>query len=792
MLKNYLTIAIRNLWKNKVYSAVNITGMAIGLACCLTIGLFILEELSYDRFHSHGKHIYRVVEKNVQAGKVYDVAVTPSPLASSLRRDFAGIEQTCRIGDRSGFFQYGNTTVESRNVLVVDHSFFSLFDFRLVKGDVRKVLLGPDEVVITESLADGMFGTAWRTSGNLLGRPIQFNDKRTLTLTGIAKDPPTNSHIQFNALLSFSYDELKPERNRWDNNDYHTYIQLGKDADVAGISEQLYKYLNRFMPESKDALSLQPLYDIYLHSDFAFQTDWSKTSNIVYINIFSVVGLIVLLIAIFNFINLSTARAIQRAREVGVRKAIGAFRIQLIVQFIGESLVMTLLAVCMAQALLTVFLPLMNHIADKQISIPVYNWMYWLAIAVFTLLVSVLAGIYPAFYLSGFKPDKVLKGVFNVQGGRLFRRTLVTGQFIFSIVLIIGAIVIYKQLAFLQEKDLGFDQSQLLVVNMKNELRKNPALLKADLQKQHSIAHVSGSSNNLVDVVNSTYAIQWEGQLPDDKFLMTQANIDPDYLNTTGMRLIAGRNFDTRFTSDTSSAYLINETAAKRMGWTPEQALGKSVTLWDKPGKVIGVVKDFHFRPLTATIEPFLFRYCPRESYSNLLVKTNPGQLHKAISAIEQLYRKYEKQTVPEYQFVDQILNNQYRAQQRTGSVVLYFSILAILVSCLGLFGLAAFTATQRVKEIGIRKIVGASVSQIVLLLSKDFLKLVVLAIVIASPLAWYFTNRWLEDFAYRITISWWVFALAGSAVICITIVTVSLQSVRAALMNPVKSLRTE
>jgi putative ABC transport system permease protein len=792
MLKNYFIIAIRNIWKNKVYSGINIIGMAIGLACCLTIGLFIQDELSYDRFHTHGAHIYRVVEKQVQAGEVYDVAVTPGPLAEALKKDFAGIEQTCRMGSRSGFLQNGSTITETANLRIADNSFFSVFDFKLVQGDVRKALQKPDEVVISESMADRMFGTAWRQSGNLTGQVIQLNNKRPLILAGIVKDPPTNSHIQFEALLSFSNDELKPERYHWDNNDYHTYIQLRANVDVARFRQQLSKYLTTFLPKSKTTLSLQPLYDIYLHSDFAFQTDWSKTSNFIYIRIFSAVGLIVLLIAIFNFINLSTARAIQRAREVGVRKAIGAFRFQLVIQFIGESLFMTLLAVTTALVLLQAFLPLMNHIAGKQIAVPVSNPLFWLAIAGFTVLVSLLAGIYPAFYLSGFQPEKVLKGVFNVHGGRLFRRTLVTGQFMFSIILIIGAIVIYKQLTFLQDKDLGFDKSRLLVVKMKNELRKKSSLLIADLQKQQSIASVAGSSINLVDVVNSTHSIKWDGQSPDDKFMMTQANIDPDFLSTTGMKLIAGRNFDAGIITDTASAYLINETAAKRMGWTPEQALNKTVTIWNRPGKIIGVLKDFHFRPLTATIEPFLFHYWPKEPCHTLFVRTNPDKAREAISIIEQCYKKYEKQTAPYYEFVDDTLNNQYRAQQRTGSVVLYFSMLAILVSCLGLFGLATFTATQRIKEIGIRKVVGASVSHIVMLLSKDFLKLVVIAIVMATPIAWYFINWWLQDFAYRTDINGWIFILAGAAVIFIALITVSFQSIKAALANPVHSLRSE
>jgi len=626
MLKNYLLIAFRNLWKNKVYSGINIIGMAIGLACCLTIGLFIWDELSYDRFHTHGKNIYRIVEKQVQAGDVYDVAVTPIPLAEALKKDFAAIEQTCRIGSRSGFFQYGNVVAECGNLLVAENSFFSLFNFELIQGDARTALTKPDEVVFSESMADKMFGPGWRTSGNPIGQPIELNNKRTVILVGIAKDAPVNSHIQFEALRSFANEDLKADYNNWDNNEVHTYIQLRPDADVAHIEQQIFKYHTKYLPKSKITFSLQPLFDIYLHSNFAFTTDWSKTSSFIYIRIFTAVGLIVLFIAIFNFINLSTARAIQRAREVGVRKAIGAFRMQLVVQFIGESLFMTLIAVAIALVLLQAFLPLMNQISGKQISVPAGNPLFWLAITGITILVSILAGIYPAFYLSGFQPDKVLKGVFNIHGGRFFRRTLVVGQFMFSIILIIGALVIYKQLTFLQHKDLGFNKSQLLIVKMKNELRKKTSLLAADLQKHHSIANVSGSSINLIDVTNSTISIKWDGQSADDKFIMTQANIDPDFLATTGMKIIAGRNFDAGMPGDTASAYLVNETAARRMGWTPEQALNKTVTLWDRPGKIIGVLKDFHFRPLTTTIEPFLFHYWPKDPCNTLFVKTNPGK----------------------------------------------------------------------------------------------------------------------------------------------------------------------
>jgi len=793
MIKNYIKIAWRNLTKNKMYSFINIGGLAIGLACCLAIGLFVWDEVSYDKFHTNGKYIFRVVQKQEQAGTVYNVATTPGPLAAALENDFPEIVQTCRVGDnRPAILQHDDLTIESDKIFTVDNSFFTLFDFTLEKGNSGTVLLKPDEVVINENIAERIFGTGWRRLDNLIGQAIKFNNDRMLRLVGIAKNVPLNSHIQFDILLSCSYDELNTKRYTWGNNNYHTYIEVRPGTNRSETGRKLLTYIKKYRPTSAITFSMQPLFDIYLHSDFAFHTDWSKTSDIVYIKIFSAVGLIVLLIAIFNFINLATARAMERAREVGVRKAIGAFRKQLVIQFLGESLFMTIVAVLIALMLLQVFLPLMNDITGKSISIPFNNPWFVLSIASFVIVVSLLSGIYPAFYLSGFQPVKVLKGVFDVGSGRFFRRTLVVGQFVFSVILIIGAIVIYRQLAYVQDKNMGFDKSQLLMVKMKNELKTKSMLLKADLQKETSIANVTATSTNMIDVISSTYSIEWEGKVPDDKFVITQANIDPDFLNTMGMKLVAGRNFDPAIITDSSSAYLITETAAKRMGWTAEQAINKKIKLWDVEGNVIGVVKDFHFRPLTAAIEPFLFYYWPKDNYSKLFVKTNPHKTRDAVSAIETFYKKYEKQTAPEYEFVDLALENQYHAQQRTGRIVLYFSLLAIFVSCLGLFGLATFSAEQRVKEIGIRKVLGASVADIATLFSGDFIKLVIVAIIIACPVAWWATNKWLQDFAYRVEIQWWVFGIAIIAALSVAMLTVSFQAIKAALTNPVKSLRTE
>ena len=453
---------------------------------------------------------------------------------------------------------------------------------------------------------------------------------------------------------------------------------------------------------------------------------------------------------------------------------------------------MTFLSVCLALLLLQLLLPLLNDISEKSLRIPFFDPYFFLATIGFTLLVSLMAGIYPAFYLSNFQPVKVLKGFFSSRSGQLFRRSLVVGQFTFSVILIIGTIVIYQQLTFLQEKNLGFDKSQLLYIALKNDLPAKALLIKTDLQSHTSIAGVSAASNNLIDVVRSTGAIEWEGKLPDEKILLTHMNVDYDFLSTTGMTVISGRNIDPAIASDTVSAYLINETAATRMGWKPAEALGKKLAMWGYKGEVIGVVRDFHFRPMTTEIEPFLFRYWPRESCSGIFVKTKANQVQDAIAVIEKVYKKYDAKSTPYYQFVDEGLQNQYHLEQNTGRIVLYFSVLAIFVSCLGLFGLATYTAEQRIKEIGVRKVLGASVASIVKLLSQDFVKLVIIAIVIATPVAWWSMNFWLQDFAYKIDLEWWMFVLSGAAAISIALLTVSFQSIKAAMVNPAKNLRTE
>jgi ABC-type antimicrobial peptide transport system permease subunit len=714
-----------------------------------------------------------------------------------MKTDFPEVKETCRLGYMPGVLQLDQSTAETNAIRLTDNSFFNMFNFKLIKGNPRTIFLNPNEVVLTTSLADRLLEPEWRTNKNLLGKIIQltsWGNEYTLSLAGIAEDAPSNSHIVFDALVSFSIVAANKDDYSWDNNSYDTYIQLHANADVVQLDHKLTKYIDKYSTfGSKDeqrTLRLQPMRDIYLHSKFDFETDSSKNNEFVYVQVFSAVAVMVLLIAIFNFVNLSTARAIQRAKEVGVRKVVGAFRNQLIKQFLTESLMLTLLSFCIAMPLLQLLLPVLNAIAGKSLYIP-FNQPAFLIIFVFSIFsISILAGFYPAFYLSSFKPAKVLKGQLQSGSGSRFRSVLVVCQFTFSIVLLISTVVVYKQLKFIEHKNLGFDQSHLLYVRLKDDMREQALLFKSELLNQSSIASASTASVNLIDVTNSTTTFAWEGKAKEDEMLITQINIDADYLHTTGIQLVAGRNFSGSKSDSTS--FLINEKAAQRMGWNAAQAVGKSITTWNTKGTVIGVVNDFHFRPITMPIEPLVFRCWAKSRYNGVFVKTSKGRTKEALSAIEKVYKTHQTKRALDIEFVDQSIERQYRTEQNTGRIVLFFSVLVILVSCLGLYGLATYAAEQRTKEIGIRKVLGASVSGIIQLLSKDFLKHVLIAIVIAAQAGWWCMTRWLQSFAYKIDLEWWMFAIAGLLSIAIALLTVGYQSLKAALANPVNSLKSE
>lgn len=794
MFRNYMKIGWRNLLRNKTYSIINISGLAVGLACAMAIGLFIIDEYSYDRFHTNAKNIYRVVQQQNQAGDIYDVASSPGPMGEALKADFPEVVQACLLGyKRSGVLQVGEVIVESSAITMADKGFLKMFDFPLIAGNPDKVFLEPHQVVITEQMAANLYGSDWMAKG-ILGKSVTHDKTNELVIVGVAKDVPAHSHIQFDVVLTF--DAALEENRNWFSNNYHTYVQLQDGTDRNEFDRKLVGYIEKFRPPQLTTFGppkffLQPLTDIYLYSDFDFQTDWTRTSSIAYVRIFFAVGLVVLVIAIFNYINLSTARAIRRAKEVGIRKTVGAFYRQLMAQFLCESFLVTSIAVTLAFLLVYGSLPFLNGLSTKTLTLPFNEPFAILSLVAFTVTVSMLAGIYPSVYLSNFRPIKVLKGVFDVGSGRRFRQVLVATQFTFTVILVAGTMVIYKQLAFLRDKNLGFDQSQLLYISGDGLSEQNMVRLTQELREHTAIANAATASNSLIDVINSTVFFSWERKQPEDKFLITVLNTDPNYLPTTGVTLIAGRNFDPNLATDTAS-FLVNETAAKRMGWTPDEALGKDFSIWDNAGTIVGVVRDFHYRPLTTAIEPFVFTYRPGRWYDGVLVKAQEGQVNEALIIIQKVYKKYEPATPVHYSFVDQQLDGQYRYEQRTGKLLMVFSSLAILVACLGLFGLANFNAERRTKEIGIRKALGASLSSLATLLSKDFLLVVGMSIMIASPLSYLLARTWLQSFVYRVELELVIFVAAGGLALMIAGLTVGYQAMNAARANTVESLRSE
>jgi putative ABC transport system permease protein len=791
MISNYLKIAWRNLWNNRFFTGLNLLGLALGLAVCLLMALYVAHELSYDRYHAHADDIYRVVKRDQQGGEWQNTATTPGPLAPTLKTDFAEVVEVARVGAWYGTLRHGQTVLAETQMFFADQSLLTMLDFPLLKGNAATALRQPNELVITERMARQYFGEDWASDPQLLGRPFRLNGQQDYVLAGVAQNVPSNSHFQFDVLLSFEALKTDKFAYNWGSNAYHTYVQLRPGASVPDLAAKLAPQAKRYNPNTDSQLRLQPLTDIYLHSDFAFGTDsWNPRGQLLYVRVLALVGLLVLVVAGFNFVNLATARSAQRSREVGIRKVAGAHRGHLVVQFMGEAFLLVLGAVGLAVGLAHGALPWFNQLTGKPLAIDYTDPRSWAFVLALAGVVGGLAGAYPALLLSSFQPVLVLKGILKLNAGRRFRQVLVTAQFAFCILLLVGAVGIYAQLRYIQQKDLGFDQAQLLYVRMGGNLRAQAHLLKADLQKLASVEAVAAATTNLVNVANESNA-EWEGQAKGDEFLLSQMMADPDLVPLVGMEMAHGRNFSSQTAADTA-AYLLNEQAAKRMGYVGEQALGKKVKFWGLEGTVIGVVKDFHFRSLSVPIAPLIVRYRPQEFFFNLLVKVRPQQVGQLLAALPALYQKYEAETPLQYGFVDQGIEQQYAQEQKLGRVILYFAGLLAFVACLGLFGLATFAAQTRTKEIGIRKVVGASTWQIGLLLSRDFVKLVALAFALAAPVAYYLLARWLAEFAYRVVIGWWMFALAGAGVLAVALLTVSWQSLRAALANPVQALRSE
>lgn len=793
MIKNYLKIAFRNLWRHKVYSFINIMGLTVGITACFLIFLYVRFELSYDKFHTKADRIYRLVCDTKTPTETLHESITSAPMAINIKRDFSEVEAAVRLETTSFLVRRGDKKFQEERSLYADSSFFETFDFPLIKGDPKKALTGLFTIVLSETTAKKYFGSEDPMGETLLLR----GDNQPVTVTGIMKDMPENSHFKADVILSMitRTQKFNPGRDeQWGNFGMYSYLLLKEGADPQRLQAKFPAFLKKHNGKEQEesqmfyTLTLEPLKDVYLKSKRE-SPDKGSMSNVY---IFSVIAIFILVIACINFINLTTARASERAKEVGIRKVVGAAKSRLITQFLGESVLICLLAFLLAILLCTLLLPQFNQLAGKTISEGIFKNINYLAMLfLISAAIGLTAGIYPALVLSGFQPITVLKGRFATgKKGISLRQGLVVSQFTVSIILIAGTIVVYKQLHYMRSRDLGFAKDQMLVMDYYYD--KNIQLLKNDVKTIPSVLSVSLSSS-LPGAGNNIAYSQIENKAGE----MQIANLDVyfadfGFLQQFKVGLVAGRSFSSDMSTDSTEAMVVNEETVKNFGYTsPHDIIGKRFSQWGREGKIIGVIKNFNFQSLHQDIKPLSIRV-DLKSCHFITMHVSAANLPATIAAVENKWKAAIPNRPFSYFFVDESFDRQYRAEERFGNLFFDFALLAIFISCLGLLGLASYSTTQRTKEIGIRKVMGASVGSIAGLLSKDFLKLVLVAIVIALPVAWFAMNRWLQDFAYRSTIPWWIYLVTGIIATLIALTTISFQAIKAAVANPVKSLRTE
>ncbi len=793
MFKNYFKTAWRNLVKNKSFSLINIMGLTIGITVCMMIFLFIMNEFSVDDFHKDGAHIYRVMRGFQRDGKTNEVAYLSGPYAPALMNDFKGqVLKAVRVNPNDDLITVGNQSFHEKKVLNADSNFFTFFSFPLVKGNASTVLQEPGNVVLTETTAKKYFGSI----DNAMGKTIMVEKDRPMKVAGIAKDVPSNSHLDFDLVTPLSNYKDRSWMTTWINNALYTYVLLDPHTTQAQIEKQLPAFMEKYMGGDMKkfglhfTLSLTPLKDVYF-DNVAFDGVKHGDKTVVYI--FLSIAVLILLIACINFMNLSTIRAAERSKEVGLRKVLGALRNNLIWQFMGESILLTAISCILSVGLLLLIMPWYNQLLGYSLTVSWNTLPIYLFLIGIIIIVGFLAGSYPAFFLSAFSPVQALKGRLRLgKGGASFRQVLVVVQFSISVFLIIGTIIITKQMCYVRNKQLGYDKTQTLIVPIdNNDIYNNMNVFKTRLQDQSSIESVSLMSGEPGGFFDG-YAFDVEGHNNEDWNARTEF-ADFEFVQTLGLKIIAGRNFSAQYPTDTTDAVLINKTAATKLGWTPDQAIGKWIqnkVRDDAKRRIIGVVEDFNFQSLKENIDALVI--APNEDRRVAVVKLKPGNIQANIDIVKREYTKAAAAYPFEYKFLDEQFGEMYKKDIRQQTILSVFASLAIFVACLGLFGLASFTATKRFKEIGVRKVLGSSVQNIVILLSKDLLKPVLIATCIALPAGYYAMNEWLQNFAYKTALSWWVFVLAALLTFGIALITVCLKAIKAAIANPVKSLRTE
>lgn len=805
MLRNYLKIVFRNLRNNKIHSAINILGLSLGIAASVLIVVFVADELSYDKFHPQSENLYRVDFTGKLNGNEFNMAMTGAPIGPALGEEVPEVESALRVGLWESIpIQYQDLTFTEGDILVAESNFFDFFGFELLQGDPSTVLEGPNKIVITEDNARKYFGEE-DPIGKVL---LRGSEKIATEITGVIRNPPSNSHLTYDMVLSGeSWEYLKNEN--WSSNNLYTYFRTYPEVDMSNVQASLEGFIEKYFgPEieqylgfSMDELRAQgnnvgygfmPVEDIHLYSELSEEP--TTPGNIQYLYIFGAISIFIILIACINFMNLATAKSANRAKEVGVRKTIGASRIPLIGQFLAESMIYSFLSGIVALFLILVALQPFNALSGKNLSWVVFlDPVLLLGFFAFLFFVGLLAGSYPAFYLTSFSPSEVLKGKVRKGAKRSgFRNGLVVFQFFVSISLIISSLVVYKQLTYMQEVNLGFDKENVINLLHTRSLGNNAEAFKQELLANTGFRAAS-YANNLPPGIDWTSV--YRAVNTEQDYLFTMNWVDFDHLEAMGYEMIEGRFFSKDFPSD-SSAIVINESAFKQIGWTALDGTQKISGFFNgddnEEKEVIGVIKDFNYDNLKLKIEPLIMGVAP-ENYQEMAIRLNPGDISDRIELIEELWEKYSNGAALEYSFVDSNFDSLYRSEKNMGNIILVFTVLAISIACLGLFGLATFTTEQRAKEISIRKSLGASLSQLVVLLSKDFTVLVLVAFLIAGPLAYYIMDTyWLQNFAFRTSIGWVLIAGSGLLSILIAWLTVSYQSFKTAASNPVDYLKSE
>lgn len=785
MIRNYFRIAWRNLQRSRFFATINIAGLAFGMAVCMFILCWVMDEYSVDQFHSNGKNIYRL-NVNVNWGGLQTMGVTPVVAGDDMKNAFPEITANVKLrplDDNLPVTTAGGTQL-LKHLIYVTPNFLEELDFPLLEGDRRSALTQPDAVVLTASTAKKIFGNS-----QAMGKILRLDSARNLIVTGIAKDVPTSSSWQFDLLLPF---EATVKQSPWllKRGSYSVcnYMVVKPGTNIDQLTQKVQQHMKKIAPDVDAQFWFQPFPDVYLHSKY----DNGKVSGgrIAYVRLFFITALIVLAIACINFINLSTAQASKRAREVGVRKTMGASRYSLIMQFTGEALLMSTIAALLAAVIVILLMPVFNDFTGKHI---VFTWemvmKYLPGLLALILVTGLLAGCYPAFVLSGFLPVKVLKGDTGSGGGTsLFRKNLVVVQFMLSFIFIVSSVVVYQQMQYIYHRNLGVEKENVMYLQLDNDFAKNRQAIEQAIDQLPSVKSYTLSSDLPVDINGSSADLNWEGK-PEKLILSTAPlQVGYDYVVTMGMTMVKGRDFSRDFASD-SGAYIINETAARTMGMA--DPIGKEISFWKGKGRIIGVVKDFHFKSMRENINPMVMMLEPKDN-NYLVIRLRKGEVAAQVASIEKVYNTLNPGHPADYHFMDALFDNLYRTESMLKKLAQVFAVVAVLISCLGLFGLSVFTAEQRRKEISIRKVMGASVANVTTLLSSAFLRLVLISILVATPLSWYLMNKWLSGFAYHTGLSAGIFIYSAMGAILIALATVAYQSVKAALANPVHSLKAE